>query len=306
MILWTIFAVLTLAVLAVLLAPLLRAPKATPVRADFDLAVYRAQLAELDTDCARGLIAAGQGDGARLEIQRRMLDAGKSNDATPSDDRNARRTAAIVLAIIIPLGAGFFYAAHGRPDLPGKPYAERLQHDPAVILADAAEQLGKEVAAKPSAQGYRRLSELYLQMRDYEHAAAAAKRAILNGAKDASDWALLGEIFVLSSDGAVGPQALAAFARALELDAREPRARFYAGLAEAQIGNLKAAVAVWRDLEKDSKPDAPWLPPLRRQIADIAKLGKFDPASVPPAPPSPAALTAAVEAMTKAMGAAPK
>lgn len=298
-------ALVTLAALGVLLYPLLRPLPAaeSATRADYDLAVYRAQLAEVETDAERGVIGEAQAKDVRVEIQRRMLDATSLSGAPAADNRATRRTAAIVLALVLPLGAGLLYASYGNPELPDRPYSWRLEHDPAVILAHAAEDMERELAAKPSARGYERLAELYMKQQDYQRAAAALKHAILGGANDATDWAALGEVFVLDSGGAVGPEALAAFARALALDAREPRARFYAGLAEAQIGNLKGAVAIWRDLEKDSKDDAPWLEPLHRQIAETAKLGKFDAAAVPPAPPSAAALAAAVEAMNKAMSA---
>jgi cytochrome c-type biogenesis protein CcmH len=293
--LWLGFALLTLATLGVLLWPLLKAPAALAPRADYDLGVYRAQLAELDADAERGAIAPDQAEAARTEIQRRMLAAAPS--PTPADDCASRKTAAIVIAITLPLAGGLLYAAHGSPHLPDAPYAERLEHDPAVILADAAAKMETALAAKPSINGYRRLSELYLRSGDFEHARTASKRVLALGADTAADFADAGEIEVVAADGAVGPDALAAFALALMRDRREPRARFYVGLAEAEIGNFKTAVAIWRDLEQESKPGAPWLTVLRRQIEAVSKAGKFDPATVPPAPPSPETLDKAVMAM---------
>ena len=297
---WLAFALILAATLAVLLYPLWRAPAAVPARAAYDLAVYRGQLAEVELDVGRGLVAPDQADVARLEVQRRILAAGTDMSA-PFNDRRARTTAAVVIALVLPLGAGLLYASYGDPQLPDRPYADRLQHDPAVILADAADKMAAQLASKPTAAGYQRLAQLYSLQHDYEHATDAFERATRLGANTAFIWAGLGESLMLSGGGAVTPQALAAFAHALELDSREPRARFYAGMAEAQIGNFRTAVANWRDLEKDSTADAPWLPLLHRQIAAVAKLGRFDPASVPPAPASAAALNAAVAAMNKAM-----
>ena len=300
MMLWIAFALLLAATLAALLYPLWRAPSASPSRAAYDLAVYRGQLAEVEMDVGGGLVSPEQADAVRLEIHRRMLAAG-SDGSAPADDRRARTAATIVVALMLPLGAALLYASVGNPQLPDQPYADRLEHDPAVILADAADKMGAQLAEKPSGTGYLRLAGLYSRSRDFEHAADAYRRAIRLGADNAFAWAGLGEAIVLAAGGAVAPEALAAFAHALELDAREPRARFYAGMAEAQIGNYRAAVAIWRDLEKDSTSDAPWLPLVRSQIAALAKLGRFDPATVPPAPTSAAALKAAVAAMNKAM-----
>jgi cytochrome c-type biogenesis protein CcmH len=296
--LWLGFALLTLATLGVLLWPLWRAPTALTSRADYDLAVYRAQLAELKADAERGAIAPDQTEAARTEIQRRMLATTPAPIA--GDDRAARKTAAIVIAITLPLAGGLLYAAHGMPHLPDAPYAERLEHDPAVILADAAAKMENALAAKPTINGYRRLAELYLRTGDFERARTASTRVLAFGANTAADFADAGEIEVVSAQGAVGPEALTAFVAALMRDRRDPRARFYVGLAEAEIGNFKIAVAIWRDLERESKPGAPWLPVLRRQIEAVAKAGEFDPATVPPAPPSPEILEGAVKAMTQA------
>ncbi len=300
MMLWLIFALLMAGTVAALLWPLLRSSSKAPARADYDLAVYRNQLAEVEADVERGLVAPDQAEAARLEIQRRMLAATGAGASVPSDDKQARIMAAIVVALMLPLGAGLLYAAYGSPHLPGRPYADRLENEPAVILAAAADKLGAELVVHPSTSGFLRLADLFLKQGDYDNAAEAFRRAINLGADGAGTWSRLGETYVLASNGAVVPQALAAFAKALDIDAKEPRARFYAGLAEAQIGNLKAAVAIWRDLENDST-DASLLLLLHTEIVKMGNAGGFDPNTVTPATPTAAALNAAVEAMSKAM-----
>jgi len=114
-----------------------------------------------------------------------------------------------------------------------------------------------------------------------------------------SQWVmgLSGQIFGFSSASMLVPEALMAFTNALGVDSRSERARFYIGLAESQIGNLKQAVAIWRELEKTSPSDAPWLPMLREHIAVFSKQGGFDPASVPPSPPSARAMNVEITAM---------
>jgi hypothetical protein len=64
------------------------------------------------------------------------------------------------------------------------------------------------------------------------------------------------------------------------------RAQFYIGLAQAQIGDFKKAVGIWRNLEKNGPADAPWMAMVKKHIAAYAKEGGFDPESVQPAPPS--------------------
>lgn len=297
--LWLVFALLLAGAVAALVWPLLRGRFDAPDRRAYDLAVYRVQLAEVDADLERGLVAPDQGEAARLEIQRRML-AADTASAAPSDDRRTRIMAAIVVGVTLPVGAGLLYAAYGSPQLPDRPYAERLETEPAVRLAYEADKLTADLIVHPNAPGYIRLAGLFIKQDDFDDAAEAYRRAIVHGGDNAGTWSRLGETYVLASKDAVVPQALAAFARALDKDPREPRARFYAGLAEAQIGRLKAAVAIWRDLESDNTdPSLSLL--LDNEIARLGRQGGFDPQTVPPSPPDAASLNAAVEAMTKAM-----
>ena len=297
--LWLIFAILTLLILAVLLGPLLKNVSAeAPPRVDYDIVVYRDQLAQIEQEIERGLLTEAQADAARAEVHRRMLAAEDAELKMPvkpvrADNRHARLAAIIAIAVILPLGAAITYGVLGSPDLTGKPYAWRLKNDPELVFAALADTLAKQLRNSPSAAGYRRLAEMYFNARNYEQAAAASRRAIGLGSADAATWSELGEAVVMTNGGAVEPEALLAFNNALKLDPSSARARFYLGLAQAQAGNPKQAVAIWRDLEKDSTSDAPWLPLLREHIAAFAKQGNFDPASVPPSPPSISAVTSA-------------
>ncbi len=305
--LWLICAVLTVAILAVLLFPLLKSgsEEAAP-RVDYDIVVYRNQLAEIEQEIERGLLTEGQAAAARAEVHRRMLAAEDAELKTPvkperMDNRRARFAAIAVIAFVLPVGAAVMYGALGSPQLPGKPYAWRLNNDPEFIVAATAEKLAALLKNSPSASGYKRLAEMYFDSRDYEQAAAADRRAIALGAADAVTWSELGEAIVMTNSGAVVPEAMLAFANSIGIEPHGERARFYIGLAEAQIGNLKQAVAIWRDLERTSDPNAPWLPMLHDHITAFSKEGGFDPASVPPSPLSAAALNVIITAMTNAM-----
>ncbi|MFZ2101413.1 MAG: c-type cytochrome biogenesis protein CcmI, partial [Oricola sp.] len=70
-------ALLTLLLLAFVFWPALRRaePAATALEHDFDLAIYKDQLRELDADIERGAIEPAEADYARAEIARRLLAA---------------------------------------------------------------------------------------------------------------------------------------------------------------------------------------------------------------------------------------
>ena len=146
------------------------------------------------------------------------------------------------------------------------------------------EIIAAELEVNPNAGDYRHLGEMFYFLRRYDRAVEATQKAIDLGSNDAETWSQLGESLVMANDGGVVMDAQKAFKTALAQDKNEPRARFYMALAEAQIGEVKKAVAVWRDLEKTAPPDAPWLSMVKENIAFYAKQSGFDPASIPPAP----------------------
>jgi cytochrome c-type biogenesis protein CcmH len=286
MTLWISFALLTIIVLACLLRPLLRRISSEYAPAECDLAVYKDQLVELDREVADGLLDADLAAAARTEIQRRIL--GRAADSTaPAASRSRRRARLVVAAGLflgVPLGAVALYGDLGAPQLKGQPFAGR-QNDPDFAMARMVDHLSARLRAKPDAAGYATLAESLFTLKRYDEAIEAFRRAIGMGVADPEMMASLGEAYVLTNDGAVTPEAQQAFQHALMLDRSAPRSRFYLGLAHAQIGQFREAVSIWRDLEKDSPAESPWLPMLREHIRAFAEQGGFDPASVPPMPP---------------------
>ena len=72
--LWPLIALVTLAVVAIIVWPLARPRRAVPPgRAAFDRAVYRDQLAEIQRDLERGVLDPAQAVAARLEIPHQPL-----------------------------------------------------------------------------------------------------------------------------------------------------------------------------------------------------------------------------------------
>ena len=107
---WAVFAVAAALAAAALARPLLGRPSeraADAGRADFDMQVFRRQLADLEADRARGLMAPGEADAARLEIERRILAAAAETEregAAGSRGAGGRRRAG-ALALAAAIGA---------------------------------------------------------------------------------------------------------------------------------------------------------------------------------------------------------
>ncbi len=275
--LWIIFAAMTVAALALILIPLWRQGEPAADRAAYDVEVYRDQLEELDRDLRRGLIDDADADAARTEIGRRLLAteaAQRSDEDSPSSRSARRRWIAGCLAVAIPALAAVIYAPLGAPGLPGLPAAERQAaptDDSAAQRAVLIAKLGERVQQNPDdATGWSHLGTLLMSDRQYDKAAEALRRASELMPDSAGMMSRYGEALTFRAGGTVGEQARAAFDAALSIDAREPRARFYLGVADHQAGRPREALKRWRALEAETPADAPWRAPLRAQIARLA------------------------------------
>lgn len=290
MLFWILAAVLTAAVLLLIVPPLLRSGAAAPDREAFDREVYRDQLDELERDRARGLINDAQAEAAKAEIARRMLATAEKGAAaaTPVAPRSAR-VLAVLLALVLPLGALSVYGLYGRPDLPAQPLASRnLEQErggpPKTVLA-AMDKLKAQLAENPNdLQGWLILGQAYAKMGRNADAAEALRHAVALNKGDVELQGLFGETLVSANDGMVPEEAVKAFDAVLAKEPKDPRARFFAALARYQAGDRKDALDRWSALMAESPADAPWVPVLRDQIREAAIALDLDPAKVTPQP----------------------
>lgn len=282
MTLWLLLATVTIATLALILAPLPRRRGAAAP----EPAVYRDQLAEIAQDLARGILTEDQAKGARLEIERRLLAYDSRGGAKPIDDRPLGLAAGVLLSLFVTAGALGLYWTLGMPALPdhpsGKPGTETAGDQAMSDLQRAAEGLAARLKDNPDdARGWTLLARTQAMLRQWSESAESYRHAMALTGNAPEAASALGEMLVLRDEGVVGPAAADAFAQALAKDPKNVAARFYLAMAEAQAGRPRKAVAQWQALEADSPPDAPWLPALRQNIADAAKAAGME---VPAAP----------------------
>jgi cytochrome c-type biogenesis protein CcmH len=299
---------MTAVVVLLLVVPLLHRSRAPTARRQYDRAVYRAQLDELERDVARGVIGGADTQAARLEIERRLLTAatasgvaagaapgggqGVAADAAPARVGNSRALA-LAAALIIAGGAGLLYLHLGEPGVPDMPFAERQEAAPPgqgahagqvphMELAYAAKILAAKLQANPNnPQGWLMYARTESMLGNWQTSADAYARAIAQGQTDADVFAGYGEMLVLGTNGIVGPPARAAFASALQRDAKNEVARYYDALADAQAGDSKRAIASWQGLAADLPEDSPMREAIGKQVADAASTAGI---AAPPLP----------------------
>lgn len=294
MLFWVVCAVLTVAVSAMMVMPLLR-PR--PVADDNpDVAIYRAQLDEIERDLARDLLAPDEAERARTEVARRLLAADAAAKAPAATARPTRALAAVLGAVILGLSFGLYWVtgAPGYPDLPlsarlaasedmraNRPGQAALEANapaaPAVNVPDeyraAVAQLRQIAPTRPDdLEVWRMLARHEVEMRDYAAAAAAQAQviAIKGDTAEVADLQRLLDLQVVAAGGWVSPEAEVLLRDILDKQEGNIAARYYLGLMYNQTDRPDLALRLWRDIIEDGDPQNFHVASARAQASDAA------------------------------------
>ena len=114
----------------------------------------------------------------------------------------------------------------------------------------------------------------------YDAAAEAYAKATELDPGNAVLFSALGEARVMASArDPMPPAALEAFRKALALDAKDSRARYFLAVKRDLDGDHAGAVADWLALLRDTPPGAPWEADLKRTIEQVGKINTIDTAT---------------------------
>ena len=296
MVLWIGFAVLTAVVVAALLRPLLAPPAPDQAEASANAAVYRDQMAEIETERARGLIGEAEAEAARIEIARRLLAAADANgDETPARARGGTGTIAMVVAAALPVLAIVAYLAVGAPGQPGQPHAARSRASAPGTAPSTAQLIAKveeRLRAFPEdGRGWDVIAPVYFRLERYREAADAFQRALRLLGESPDRLAGIADSHVLANDGVVTEAARTAFARLRELAPDRMEPRFWLAVAAEQDGRFEEAATVYAQLLTEGDAAAPWRPTVVERWREVrGKLGLAT-APEPVPPPTPAGKT---------------
>lgn len=274
MLFWIVAAILTFAASAAVIWPFLRAPARTVDPGGHDVEVYRDQLAEIDRDRDRGVIADAEAEEARAEIGRRILReaAGAGERGHAGRHSTLTRIVATVSMGLVPVIALAAYAVTGSPGMPDQRLAERLSRNPAdntveELVARAETHLRQN---PQDAQGWEVVAPIYLRIGRFDDAVLAAENAIRLAGEDSRRLNILAEARVAKAGGVVTAEALALFEQVLALDPDDGKARFHVGLARAQEGDRQAATAAWHQILSRLPADSPWHVAAGRAIRQVS------------------------------------
>ena len=229
MILWIGFAVLAAAVVWAVTRPLLAPAAADAADNDSALAVYRDQLSEIETERAQGLLGGAEADGARIELARRLIQRSEEKDRGGAKHVAASRARQVVTyaAAALPVIGIALYLAAGSPQLPGRPYAARL--DTPVDQATANDLVARVEAHlrqhPEDGRGWDVLAPVYLRMGDYTQAADAFQKAARLLGESDKRLAGYARALIMLQNGIVNEPARQAYQRLLTLQPELVRAQ---------------------------------------------------------------------------------
>jgi cytochrome c-type biogenesis protein CcmH len=270
MMIWIVFAAMTAVVIAALILPVLRREAGGPAadRNAYDRAVFRDQLSELDRDLERGVIGPAEAEAARNEISRRLIAAAeqpapKAAMVTPS--------LALAAVLIVPLVALPLYLKAGSPQLPGVPLDQRMAEAEAKGDYEALiVKVERHLAQNPDdLDGWKVLAPAYRRGMRFADAVEAHRNIVRLSPPDALALSDYAEAMVMAGEGMVSAEAHDLFGKALALDPKLPKARFYDALALKQEGKTEEAKAAFEAFLKDTPADAPWRAMLLAEMQDM-------------------------------------
>ncbi|UWQ97378.1 c-type cytochrome biogenesis protein CcmI [Rhodobacteraceae bacterium M385] len=314
---WIAAGFISLGVAAIVFLAARRPAQVQSPTAAYDLKIYRDQLTELDRDLARGTLSEDEATRARTEVSRRILDADRAlQDAGAGTREGGLGTVPIVGGLVaVVAGAGLLYAEIGAPGYPDMPLQPRIamieqarenrpsqtaaeQQAPTAPLPDAdpdrvalVTQLRQVMAERPDdAQGMTLLAANEAMLGNFTaaHTAQTQLIALLGDEATGRHYIDLAEMMIFAAGGYVSPEAEQALRQGLALEPSDGTGRYYAGEMYAQQGRPDLALPIWSSLLANSRPQAPWVRPIRQQIEAVAFAAgvDLDPALLAPAPAS--------------------
>ena len=266
--LWILIAAMASLTVGALVMPFMRrAPEAE----DDGLGAFAGQLEELNRDRELGLIGADEARAAELDIKRRLLAASGQGGGAERASPLWRQTA-ILATGLGGIAAVAIYMVIGSPQLVGQSEPEPVEVSAEMRdVLDQVDALAAEMVANPGdAQGWAVLGQAYLSLGRYGEAAHAFEQAIDIVPDSAFLFASLGQALLFDANGAMTPAAREAFARALDIEPSDVRARFFMAEALYQSGEGEAALAAWQGLLAESPADAAYRGMIEARLAALA------------------------------------
>lgn len=299
MVLWILFAAMTVLAALVIVVPLFRKEAHSTSAPAHDVAIYKDQLAELDKDLENGLITADEAEAARTEISRRLLHASDNVVEKRQAASPLIRNLALALVVIgVPVISGVMYFSVGAPDIPDQPLQSRQvnPHPNAEVdkmIAGTEAYLNEN---RGNGNAWAMLGQAYLRARRGADAITAFQKAIELLGANAQLETGLGAAYMFADNGEINAEAKAAFERAVALDPNSVEPRFFLAVGLNREKRYGEAVKAWEAIMKSADPSKPWFANARHELIVARKGAGLPVDDIPPLPKAPPPPPATAEA----------
>lgn len=259
---WLVSAAMVAIALAFVLPPLLERSNKKKAHAGRDvgaanIAVYRDQLKELESDLKNGIISSEQYEQDRDDIERRLLeDVSSSAERSGTKASGAQsRSPAYAVALAFPVLAVVLYLQVGNPNassqapttspsMAGEFSQQRIEANVAA-LAKRLEQNPNDV------QGWTMLARSYLSMEKWSEASNAYARVTELKSDDAELWADYAIAVAMAQGQRLSGRPVELIEKALQLDPKNLKALELAGNAAFETRDYQRAIEYWERLMKE-------------------------------------------------------
>ncbi|MBT3014059.1 MAG: c-type cytochrome biogenesis protein CcmI [Candidatus Thiodiazotropha sp. (ex Lucina aurantia)] len=283
---WIIIAGFSLLAMGFVALPLMRKQVTSGITSDeLNLAVFKQQLAELDSDLKSGALDQTRYDAARRDLEKELL-SDVSDQSRPAESGGTGHKMAL-LALVIPLAALLLYQFIGSPEI-----ISRLANQPAATHTASAqsqgrstqnlppmEELVKRLAAKMQEQpdnqeGWIMLGRSYMAMNDPSAAINAFDRAMEISDKNVGLLLAYAEAIASYAGNDFTGRAAPMVEKALQLEPDNPNVLWIAGIVAYQRTDYQDAVDRWSKLRGLLKPQSAELESVNEALDDArSKLG---------------------------------
>ena len=260
---WLVCAIFVAIALAFVLPPLMQGSEKRSDEVgqkEANIAIYRDQIAELETDLANGIVSQEQFDQDRDEIERRLLQDVTSPEAIPSKPLKPFKEGRGVLyavALGLPILAVAFYLRIGNPyaaptvasaPVPATAPSGNGEMSQQRIEANVASLAKRLEQNSGDSAGWTMLARSYTSLGKYSEASAAYAKATALKADDADLWADYAFSLAMASEQRLQGRPVELIKKALELDPNNPKALELAGSAAFEAHDYKRAIEYWQKL----------------------------------------------------------
>ena len=287
--------ILTLAVLALVLLPLVLKDRERQVGSsrELSIAVLRDQLSDLEDQRKAGLLDTTMFVEEQAELERRALEDGSAGGSAAAFKSGRKLALAAVLGLAMPALVVGLYVKLGTPDsLKPQATTEAGSHalTPQQIEAMTA-KLAERLQNNPDdGEGWLMLGRSYSSLRRFPEAAAAFGRATTLLPPSANLLADYADIMAMAQGRRLSGEPEKIIARALAIDPRHIKSLALMGSVAFERGDFGAAIQVWRSILTLVPPDSNVALSIGNSIADAERrMGGTAAQSAGPASAAPVA-----------------